>query len=213
MSREKEQLEHAEDLRRLKAMLERVAAGDATGAALGKEELRILNLACGECREAEALTDFFAGLKHQPDHEKLVKLVGMDVREREIADAKARFRSRRDGQQRVRKEFEFLAGDASQLEKHKALGESFDAVFLRHQNLWNGQRTWEEIFDHALSRLNPEGNLIITSYFDQEHQQALEVIQRLGGELVRTARNPDSRDLPTPGKSVDRHVAIFRRKK
>jgi hypothetical protein len=29
---------------------------------------------------------------------------------------------------------------------------------------------------------------------------------------VTTIRNPDSRQLSTPGKSVDRHLAVFRRR-
>jgi histone deacetylase 1/2 len=41
---------------------------------------------------------------------------------------------------------------------------------------------------------------------------ALEALQRLGGELIRTEFNPETRELLTPGKSVDRHVAIFKRK-
>ena len=32
-----------------------------------------------------------------------------------------------------------------------------------------------------------------------------------GGELVTSLRNADSRGLPTAGKSVDRHLAVFRR--
>ena len=39
-----------------------------------------------------------------------------------------------------------------------------------------------------------------------------ELSARLGGELIRTEFNPETRELITPGKSVDRHVAIFRRK-
>ena len=84
---------------------------------------------------------------------------------------------------------------------------------MRHQNYWNGAKTWEEIYDQALNTLDDGGRLIITSYFDKEHQLALEAIQRLGGELIRTEFNPETRELPTEGKSVDRHVAIFRRKK
>ncbi|MEM9283380.1 MAG: hypothetical protein AAGA96_16275, partial [Verrucomicrobiota bacterium] len=67
-------------------------------------------------------------------------------------------------------------------------------------------------YDEALTKLDDDGRLIITSYFDKEHELALEAIQRLGGELIRTEQNLESRKLPTQGKSVDRHVAIFRRK-
>jgi len=203
------------DLKRLRRMLRKVA-GDDLGAVkrrLGRpDEARVLDLACGDCREAEVLTDVVAELRG--DAGTAVKLTGVDVRAREIADAARRCGKRRgpeDG--RGRREFEFLTGDATKLGDHAELGEDFDLVFLRHQNFWNGARDWEEIFDHALAKLGEEGRLVITSYFDKEHALALEAIQRLGGELIRTEFNEKARALATPGKSIDRHVAMFRRKR
>ena len=105
-----------------------------------------------------------------------------------------------------------MTGDASKLDQHAEMGEDFDLVFMRHQNYWHSARTWEEIYDQALAKLGDDGRLIITSYFDKEHELALEAIQRLGGELIQTEFNPETRELQTEGKSVDRHVAIFRRK-
>jgi len=204
-----------EDLKRLRSMLRKVAGEDleAVKRRLGRaEEVRILDLACGECREAEVLTDLLAELRG--DAETAARLTGMDVRAREISDAAKKFGKRRGSEsKRGPREFEFLTGDATKLGDHAELGRDFDLVFLRHQNYWNGARDWEEIFDHALSKLGEEGRLVITSYFDKEHALALEAIRRLGGELVRSESNPESRALATPGKSVDRHVAMFRRKK
>ena len=190
-----------EDLKRLRAMLRKVAGRDleavkrrleqAAKPRPGAGEIRVLDIACGECREAEVLGDFVAELKGSP--EATVKLTGIDVRAREIADAARKFGKRREARDaQGRREFEFLTGDATKLGDHAELGEAFDLVFLRHQNYWNGARDWEEIFDHAL---------------------ALEAIHKLGGELIHTAFNDETRELATPGKSVDRHVAIFRRKR
>lgn len=211
-----------EDLERLRAMLRKVAGRDlesvtrrlerAAKPRPGAGEIRVLDIACGECREAEALGDFVAELKGSP--EATVKLTGIDVRAREIADAARKFGRRRGVRdERGKREFEFLAGDATKLGDHAEIGEAFDLVFLRHQNYWNGARDWEEIFEHALAKVGEEGRLVITSYFDKEHALALEAIQRLGGELIRTERNEEARALATPGKSVDRHVAMFRRKR
>ena len=205
---------NAEDLQRLHRMLRKVA-GDDLGTLrrrlAGREEARILDIACGDCREAEVLTDFMAELKGTPDG--AVKLTGIDVRAREIANAEKTFGRRRgpDGK-RGKREFEFLTGDATKLAGHAEMGEDFDLVFMRHQNYWNGDSTWEKIFDQALEKLGKDGRLVITSYFDKEHALALDALQRLGGELIRTEFNPETRELITPGKSVDRHVAIFRRK-
>lgn len=210
---EKFRQETEEDLIRLRRMLRKVVGDDEEEVkrrlARGGEK-RILDIACGECREADALADFITELSG-PDAE--VKLTGIDVREREIADAARRFGGKRETTTGGSRESEFLVGDASKLDQLKELGGDFDLVFLRHQNYWNGAKTWEEIYDHALSKLGDDGQLVITSYFDKEHELALEAIQRLGGELIKTEFNPETRKLETPGKSVDRHVALLRRKR
>jgi hypothetical protein len=55
---------------------------------------------------------------------------------------------------------------------------------------------------------------VITSYFDQEHLQAVQAIQELGACLINTIQNPLSRSLhDAPDKSVDRHISIFTRQK
>ncbi|MDF1656395.1 MAG: class I SAM-dependent methyltransferase [Verrucomicrobiales bacterium] len=208
--------ETEEDLQRLRKMLRKVTSGDEQAVRrrlAKKDEARILDLACGDCREAEVLTDFLADLK-EPGDERLVKLTGVDVRAREIADANLRFGGKKKLQGKPgTRECDFFTGDASKLDGHEELGEDFDLVFMRHQNYWNGAKTWEEIYDQALNKLDEDGRLIITSYFDKEHQLALEAIQRLGGELIKSEFNPETRELITEGKSVDRHVAIFKRKK
>ena len=203
-----------EDLERLRRMLRKVAGDDIETVRRrleSRDEARILDIACGDCREAEVLSDFVAELKGTP--ESAVKLTGIDVRAREIANAEKKFGRRRgpDGK-RGKREFEFLTGDATKLRGHAEMGDDFDLVFMRHQNYWNGVSTWEKIFDQELEKLGTDGRLVITSYFDKEHSLALEALQRLGGELIRTEFNPETRELSTPGKSVDRHVAIFKRK-
>lgn len=206
--------EDQEDLLRLRKMLRKVVGDgeeEVRRRLAKRDEARVLDIACGECREAEVLADFVAELKGEQSGN--VKLTGIDVRAREIEDAKRRFGGRREFEERRGiRECEFLTGDASKLDGHAELGEDFDLVFMRHQNYWNGARTWEEIYDQALGKLGDDGRLIITSYFDKEHELALEAIQRLGGELIRTEFNSETRELATEGKSVDRHVAIFRRK-
>lgn len=207
--------EDEEDLVRLKKMLRKVLGDDEATVRRRLEkqnEARILDIACGECREAEVLTDFIAELRGNKEGE--VHLTGMDVRAREIEDAQRRFGGKQDLENRPgTKQCDFLTGDASKLDQHTELGENFDLVFMRHQNYWNGAKTWEQIYDQALGKLDDEGRLIITSYFDKEHELALDAIKRLGGELISTEFNQETRELITEGKSVDRHVAVFKRKK
>jgi SAM-dependent methyltransferase len=199
------------DLQRLENMLRRVAGGQAQGS--DGSTTRILDLACGACNEAETLANFFGHLNDGAplSSGKKVELLGIDVRAREIADAKRRFVPASHARPLLQKDYQFLTGDATKLDGHRAPDNHFDVVFMRHQNFWNGDTTWLKIFEQALAKLKTGGQLVITSYFDREHRLALEAIQKLGGQLVDSQRNPESRELPTPGKSVDRHVAVFQR--
>lgn len=211
MSHDADRAALGEDQDRLRCMLERtvgrvVAAGES--AVRASPEVSILDVACGACDEAETLSDFFRALR-QPGACGPVtsRLVGTDVRERELDEAKARFRN---GAGRA---FEFFRGDASQLDSHRELRSDFDVLFFRHQNLYHGRTLWQRIFEQGLARLRDDGLLVITSYFDREHALALETFQKLGVEVLVTEQNPHSRDLITPGKSVDRHVAVLRKKR
>ena len=194
------------DLRRLRGLLDRGVASVARPALAGKTDLSVLDVACGACDEAATLSDFFASLRGSSvDDRARTVLVGTDVRERELEQARSRFRST------AGRGFEFFKGDGSKLHTHRQLREVFDVVFIRHQNLYNGRRLWRRIFEQALDRLDPNGLLVITSYFDREHALALDAFSELGAEVVTSIHNPDSRALPAPGKSVDRHLAVLRR--
>ena len=165
------------------------------------ESRQLLNLACGRADETKVLADVFG---HDADS---IHLTGIDIRTREIGEARERWSKLSDNASA-----EFLVQDASQLAQLKQLDHQFDVAFMRHQNFWNGDTTWTKIYDEALHRLDDDGLLVITSYFDREHRLALEAIQGLGAELVCSERNLDSRIITdAPNKSVDRHIAIFRK--
>ncbi len=195
------------DLQRLRRMLDRVVRAEAEKARLGAGgDVSILDVACGGCDEARTLSDFFASLRNGgPDTR--TRLLGTDVRERELDEARERFRSTRERQ------FEFLRADASKLSAHAEMEREFDVLFLRHQNLYHGRTLWRKIFDEGLARLKDDGLVVITSYFDREHELALQAFRELGVDVVHTERNEESRQLVTPGKSVDRHVAVLRKRR
>ncbi len=168
--------------------------------------LQILDLACGTCREMESISS--ALKKATSSGNAGIRFVGADIRGAEIDEAKARARALTSPDFKA----EFLLDDCSKIDAHSELGSEFDMVFLRHQNYWNEPNTWIRIFLRGLERLGDKGVLVITSYFDREHDLAVKAIKEAGGELIISVRNPDSRPLPTPGKSVDRHLAVFRRR-
>jgi SAM-dependent methyltransferase len=185
------------DLLRLEALLRR----DVAPHLRKKAEARILDLACGRCDEAESLLKVVGQETGAED----VKLIGADIRIREIRQARERMAG---------SGAEFLLEDATQLHHHKQMGDDFDMVFLRHQNYWYGAETWKEIFDQGLARLSDDGVMVITSYFDREHELALDALQQLGAELVVSRRNDESRvldDAPHQLKSVDRWMAVLKK--
>jgi SAM-dependent methyltransferase len=199
----------AEENRRLGRLLKR--ALQESGAHLANnsspKQLQILNLACGECKEAPVLLETVGSVLRAGALEKpSIRMVGADIRDREIAIAAERHTGRAEAQ------CEFFVADASKLDQHAELGEGFDLTFLRHQNFWHHRKLWHRIFAQGLAKLGPQGHLVITSYFDEEHALALEAIQKVGGELLHTERNLESLDAGYAGKTVDRHIAVFRRK-
>lgn len=184
----------ADDMRKLRALLRSKVSPHLKAAG----DLRLLNIACGQCDEAETLVNF---AKEQTSGD--VRLIGADIRIREILQAR---------ENHAHLPAEFLLEDATKLSKHKELGEDFNMVLMRHQNFWHGPELWKRIFEEGLAKVSDDGLLVITSYFDKEHQLALEALQKLGAEVVLTHHNEQSRKLLTPGKHVDKHIAVLRRK-
>lgn len=195
-------LNTSKDLARLKQLLSStMEKSGAKPRARSGESMQLLNLACGRADETEVLADVFG------DKAESIHLTGIDIRMREIGEAKERWKNLP-----AQASADFLVQDASRLAELKQLGHRFDIAFMRHQNFWNGDLTWTKIYDEALHRLDDDGLLVITSYFDREHRLALDAIQALGAELVCSERNDDSRIITdAPNKSVDRHIAIFRK--
>ncbi|MEM7600138.1 MAG: hypothetical protein AAF357_01835 [Verrucomicrobiota bacterium] len=177
-------------------------------------QVRLLNLACGHCEEGAILSAFFGKLGSR------VRQFAMDLRDREIDKARRRYSAteqlfRKAGIPGIREEeegnaVEFVADDATHLVGYGQIPAQFDVVFIRHQNLWHDKHIWRRIYEFALTRIEPEnGILMITSYFDREHLMALDMVKDLGGKVLFTGQNPNSRELDYPGKTVDRHVAVI----
>lgn len=166
----------------------------------GQKDMRILNLACGRCDEAETLIKVGSDLTQGGG----VEMIGADIRIREIRQAR---------ETHAHLPAQFLIEDATKIDQHKELKDDFNMVFLRHQNFWHGQELWKKIFDQGIAKLRPDGMLVITSYFDVEHRLALRALESLGMEVVSNKRNKNSRALQdAPGKSVDRWVAVLRQR-
>lgn len=204
----------ARDMEVLWKMLETVLVQAKRDPRLGREALDLLNLACGCCEEGAVLGAFFG------QGRRGVRQFALDLREREIGMGRRRYRAterlfEEAGVPRIRSgqgaasAVEFVSDDATRLVGYGQIPETFDVVFIRHQNLWFERKVWQRIYDFALHRVAQGGVLIITSYFDREHLEALAVLRSLGAKVLATCKNPWTRKLDYPGKTVDRHVAAI----
>jgi methyltransferase family protein len=187
-----------QDMSKLKSLLHDSLAPHLPAA---QKDMRILNLACGRCDEAETLINVGSELTQGGN----VEMIGADIRIREIRQAR---------ETHGHLPAQFLIEDATKIDQHKELSDDFNMVFLRHQNFWHGQELWKKIFDQGIAKLRPDGMLVITSYFDVEHRLALRALESLGMEVISNRRNKESRALKdAPGKSVDRWVAVLRQRR
>jgi SAM-dependent methyltransferase len=167
-----------------------------------KEHLSLLNLACGRGDETGVLAKLLA------EKSKSVHLQGLDIRAAEIDQANSRWKK----QLGKNVSADFITHRGDQLRELSEVGTP-DIAFLRHQNYWNDKPVWSKIFDQALERLDEDGLLVITSYFDKEHELATKALQNLGAIQIGSIINPNTRALSdAPGKSVDKHLAVFRKK-
>jgi hypothetical protein len=190
-----------EDMSALRKALETTLAG-IPGVNKAGTEQRILNLACGRADETGVLADVFGR-----DAERL-EIVGADIRSAEIEEASLRWRTVKESDLQTR----FHVEDGKRFLAAMSSSERFDITFMRHQNFWNDPVLWERMFEGALRQLSDDGLFVLTSYFDVEHELACRKLTDLGAVKIADHRNPRSRKLSeAPGKSIDRHIAIFRR--
>jgi hypothetical protein len=168
-----------------------------------KDHLTLLNIACGRGDETGVLSKILS------EKSKSAHIQGLDIRAAQIDQANSRWKS---SLEKTRTTTDFITHRGDQLDELSEIDEP-DIAFLRHQNFWNDRPVWTKIFDQALDKLSEDGHLVITSYFDKEHALATEALRSLGAIEVGSIVNPNSRLLSdAPGKSVDKHLAIFKKK-
>jgi hypothetical protein len=183
----------AGDVARLESLLCRALAGTGRRPA---GDLSVLNLACGRADETGALAAALAPAR-------IRSYLGIDLRPETIAEATRRW-DLPDGR------ILFRCGDAASIVRVKQLPAP-DFIFIRHQNYWDDPAAWDRLLTSALTALSPRGILACTSYFDHEHELVTAALKTRGAELLWNVRHSHSRPLPDfPGKSVDRHLALFR---
>jgi len=190
----------AKDLHTLERDLKKLLAGHLEG----KNEIQALNLACGRADETGVLAKI---LSEKASHGHIE---GLDLRAPEI-DGATKLWKPTLAQEESSISCDFRVGRADQLDQWNEL-DSPDLVFIRHQNYWFDHKAWVKLYDQALHKLQNDGVMVITSYFDKEHAMARNVLESLGAVEVAHRFNPDARvvkDSPKLEKSVDRHISVF----
>lgn len=169
-----------------------------------KDHLNLLNLACGRGDETGVLEKLLR------EKSNSAHLQGLDIRAPEIDQANSRWKKELS-KTSSKSSVDFITHRGDRLRDLAEIGTP-DIAFLRHQNYWNDKPVWQEIFAQALERLDQDGHLVITSYFDREHELATAALEKLGAIQVGSIVNQNSRALTDAvGKSVDKHLAIFKK--
>ncbi len=183
----------AADVARLRNLLRTSLA--AAGFPGHRENLSVLNLACGRADETGAIAAAVA-----PG--KIGFYFGLDLRADAIAEATARWALPAGT-------IDFRCGDGSAIHQMRQLP-AFDLIFIRHQNYWHDPARWDVMCGHALAALAPGGLLACTSYFDFEHELLKASLATRGARVLWDVRSPGSRALDdASNKSVDRRLALF----
>ncbi len=176
-----------------------------------RDRIQALNLACGRADETGVLAKIISE-KTQNGH-----IEGLDLRAPEIAGANQLWKPAlnnelSEGENGASKiSCDFRIGRADQLDQWKEL-DSPDLVFIRHQNFWFDPKAWIKLYNQAINKLREDGVMVITSYFDKEHEMARQVLTKLGAIEVSHRFNPEAKlvkDSPKIEKTVDRHISVF----
>ena len=180
-----------------------------------ERQTTILNLGCGKCEEGKVLSAFFGGENFGFSSEN-VKLIGVDINQKAIERA-TRNHLMPDFSEEIMKyvlpsNYEFIVGDATSLDQYQQIPKEVDVVVIRHQRISESEQTWTKIFQQAIQRVSRDGIIIITSFSDIEHEMLIKALQKLDCEIVINESNPHAKPLPDEEISLDRNVAIIRKK-
>lgn len=160
------------------------------------DQLKIVDVGCGDARSAFPLIDYFT-----LSAPKEVNYVGVDISASVIDNAKA--------VNRARPELQFLVADARDFLQFTEPGKSWDVILIRHQEVGGNIDVWREIFHQSLDHLAPRGIVIVTSYFCPEHLMMKTIFREELKARVYVAGENVFSDLQDGIHVRDHYIAIF----
>jgi len=149
-----------------------------------ERKIQILDIACGECKEAKLLIKFF-GNEYAKSDDGNASLIGVDIDQKRINRA---IELNSDNQNAV-----FLCKDATKLDEYPEISVQADIIMIRSQQISASKRIWTEIFSQAIKKLTDNGIMIVTSVSDGEHQMLKDAIKNLPFQILLDETNPHSR--------------------
>jgi len=121
-------------------------------------DLRILDVGCGFCLEADVLTSFFGEYFQLSDSQ--ISFIGLDSNKEKINRDKEVYQS--DG-------YRFVCGDARKLDD--VVEGKFDVVVIRHPNIFGNEKSWKKIFKKSYKVMDPGGLLVSTCLSPMEWER------------------------------------------
>lgn len=184
-------------------------------------QIEVLDLACGICEEGRVLNSFFGGRKY-PEFSSSVNLTAIDIEEESIKNAKYNNRVW-DSQKKenyLPSNMCFITGDATRLDQYPEIPSQVDVVIIRHQQLvgspdqsqYEAIRTWKEIINQGLKKLNSNGMMIITSHDEYQNDFAKRILEQMECEIVLDQDNPYAREKESRYSVMDDHYVLIIRK-
>ncbi len=193
-------------------------------------QTQILDLACSTCDEDLVLNSYFGVKKnsffHGSEFNKNVNLIGIDRNPETIKLAQKKVR--KEGQNH----FQFIEGDATNLNNYPEISEELDVVIIRNQEIFyeysedykeritdsavlkEKKGSWLNMIKQGLDRLSENGVFIITSYTEEEHLLLLKEIKSMGANVVLETENEffDPEGVDGIGKQSDKYVVVLKKK-
>ena len=117
------------------------------------------------------------------------KYTGIDLSEEAFAKAKEALKGLAH----------FISCDARQLERH--VDGPFHLIFCQHPPLTisrDGPKIWKAIFEQVAGLLDPQGCMILTSFWLNDHIPAQMSVKKAGLDILHSGKNP------FPGRIFDR---------
>ena len=160
-----------------------------------------MNLACGECQEANAILNYFS---NRNSNLESVELIGIDIHKESIQKAKKELNDPKPNR------VNFICGSIEKLDK--LVEGEFDIIIARHPNIYVDIESWKKSISQISKKLSANGFLIITTYEKDEIDLARHLFEQNGFKVVLFDKNIHAKKVDNlPNAAFDHHIMILKK--